>query len=77
VTPGRIFVLLILGVGAVGTMVNGAVFYIRLLYLGLLLVALAWLLTFLSMRGIQIERRARSSRAGVGDIFEEHFEIFE
>jgi uncharacterized protein (DUF58 family) len=56
-------------------MVNGAVFYIRLLYLGLLLVALAWLLTFLSMRGIQIERRARSSRAGVGDIFEEHFEI--
>jgi len=74
-TPGRIFVLLILAVGGVGTMVNGAVYYVRLLYLGVLLLLLAWLMMMLSLRGIAVERRARSSRAGVGDVFEEHFEI--
>jgi uncharacterized protein (DUF58 family) len=62
-------------VGGVGTAVNGATFYIRMFYLGVLIIVLAWLLTALSLRGIQIERRARSVRAAVGDIFEEHYEI--
>jgi len=75
VTPGRIFVLLMLIVGAVGTAVNGATIYMRLLYLGGLLLILAWLLTNLSLRGLRVERQARSQRGGVGDIFEEHFEI--
>jgi len=75
VSPGRIFVLFILLVGGIGTVVNGSVFYIRLLYLGGLLLLLAWLLTTLSLRGISVERRARSHRAAVGDVFEEHFEI--
>jgi len=75
VTPGRIFVLLTLAVGGIGTMVNGSVYYVRLLYLGGLLLVLAWLLMVLSLRGITVERRARSSRAGVGDVFEEHFEV--
>jgi uncharacterized protein (DUF58 family) len=56
-------------------MVNGAVYYVRLLYLGVLLLFIAWLLTILSLRGVTVERRARSSRAGVGDVFEEHFEV--
>jgi uncharacterized protein (DUF58 family) len=75
VSSGRIFVLFILLVGGVGTAVNGAVFYVRLLYLGGLLLILAWLMTALSLRGITVERRARSHRAAVGDVFEEHFEI--
>ena len=62
-------------VGGIGTAVNGATFYIRMFYLGVLIVVLAWLLTVLSLRGIKIERKARSLRAAVGDIFEEHFEI--
>lgn len=74
-TPGRIFVLFILLIGGVGTAVNGAVFYVRLLYLGVLLLLLAWLLTALSLRGISVERRARSLRAAVGDVFDENFEI--
>jgi len=74
-TPGRIFVFLILGIGGVGSIVDGAGFYIRVFYLGVLLIVLAWLLTVLSVRGIVIERKARSLRAAVGDIFEEHFEI--
>jgi uncharacterized protein (DUF58 family) len=75
VTPGRVFVLLILAIGGVGSIVNGATFYARLFYLGLLLIALAWLLTVLSLRGIKVDRRARTLRAAVGDIFEEHYEI--
>jgi uncharacterized protein (DUF58 family) len=76
VTPGRIFVVLILAVGAVGTMVNGAVFYVRLLYLGSLLIIIAWVLRMLALNGIKVERQARSLRASVGDIFEEHFEVW-
>ena len=53
VTPGRIFVLLLLVVGGVGTAVNGNVVYMRLLYLGALLIVLAWLLTVFSLRGIK------------------------
>jgi uncharacterized protein (DUF58 family) len=75
VTPGRVFVLLILGVGGVGSIVNGAGFYTRILYLGILLIVLAWLLTSFSLRGIKVERKARSLRAAVGDIFEEHYEV--
>ena len=74
-TPGRIFVLLILAVGGVGSVVNGAAFYTRMLYMGVLLIVLAWLLTVFSLKGIKIERKARSLRAAVGDIFEEHYEV--
>ena len=75
-TPGRIFVFLVLSVGAVGTVVNGAVFYVRLLYIGLLLLIIAWLMTFFSLRGIRVERQSRLTRGSVGDIFEEHFDIY-
>jgi len=75
VTPGRVFVLLILMVGGVGSVVNGAAFYTRMFFLGILLIGLGWLLTLLSLRGIKVERKARSLRAAVGDIFEEHYEI--
>ena len=75
-TPGRTFVLLMLVVGGVGSVVNGEGFYIRMLYMGVLLLVLAWLITVLSVRGIKVERRARSLRAAVGDIFEEHYEVF-
>jgi uncharacterized protein (DUF58 family) len=76
VTPGRILVFLILSVGAVGTLVNGNVVYVRLLYLGTLLILISALLTSLALRGIRLERHARALRGSVGDIFEEHFEIW-
>ena len=74
-TPGRILVLIMLVVGGVGTAVTGNVVYVRLLYLSALLIAIAWLTSMLALRGIKVERHARSLRASVGDIFEEHFEI--
>lgn len=75
-TPGRIFVLLMLVAGAIGTAVDGGVIYVRLLFLGGLLLVLAWLLAVPALRGTKVERKARSLRASVGDIFEEHFEIW-
>ena len=74
-TPGRTFVFLILIVGGVGSFVSGAAFYVRLFYLGLLLILFAWLLTVFSLRGVKVVRRARSLRAAVGDIFEEQYEV--
>ncbi len=74
-TSGRIFVFLIFIIGGVGTAVNGGTVYIRLLYLGALLILIAWLSTAISLRGVKVDRQARSLRASVGDIFEEHFEI--
>lgn len=74
-TPGRILVLIMLVVGGVGTAVTGNVVYVRLLYLSALLIAIAWLTSMFALRGIKVERHARSLRASVGDIFEEHFEI--
>jgi uncharacterized protein (DUF58 family) len=65
-----------LAVGAIGTAVTGDLVYVRLLYLSALLIVLAWLLTIPALRGVRVERQARSLRATVGDIFEEHFEIF-
>lgn len=74
-TPARILVLLLIAVGGIGTLVNGSVYYVRMLYLGVLILVVAWLLTVTALRGVTVERRARISRAAVGDIFEEHFEI--
>ncbi len=75
-TPGRLFLLLLLAAGAVGTAVSGHAIYVRLLYLGVLLLVVAWLLTVFSLRGIKVDRQARSLRGSVGDIFEEHFEVY-
>ena len=74
-TPGRIFVFLLLVVGGLGTVVTGGIVYVRLLYLSALLILIAWLSSAFALRGIQVERQARSLRASVGDIFEEHFEV--
>ena len=56
-------------------MVNGAVFYVRLFYIALLIIILAWLMTLFSLSGLELKRRTRSLRAAVGDVLEEHFEI--
>ncbi|GAB4483683.1 MAG: DUF58 domain-containing protein [Anaerolineales bacterium] len=73
--PARSLVLIMLLLGALGAAFTGAALYTRLAYLALLLLAVSWLWTFFSLRGLRVQRRARSLRASVGDIFEETFEI--
>jgi uncharacterized protein (DUF58 family) len=44
-------------------------------YLGLLLVVGAGICAVLSMHGIRLNRQARTLRASMGEVFEEHFEV--
>lgn len=73
--PARTFLLLLFLIGVAGSIINGAVLYVRMAYLGGLLLGAAWLWTFLSLRKIRFSRQARSLRASVGDTFEETFEL--
>jgi len=72
---GRILVALLILVGAIGALTNGAPIYSRLLYLGILLVVLGYLWIRWVARSLGVHRSARLLRANVGDIFEEHFEV--
>ncbi len=72
---GRILAAILLLGGLVGVLVGAGEVYARFLYLGILLIGISWLWTQFSLRGVTVKRRARSLRASVGDIFEEHFEL--
>lgn len=61
--------------GIAGWAVTGLQIYARMTYLGLLLVVGAGIWTVNSMHGIRLNRQARTLRAGMGEVFEEHFEV--
>jgi uncharacterized protein (DUF58 family) len=75
-TPGRVLVFLLIVGGLLGSLISGSAFYSRLLYLGLLLFIGAWLWTWLVARSLHVERKADARRGRVGDIFKEHFDVF-
>jgi uncharacterized protein (DUF58 family) len=54
---------------------TGAALYVRLLYMGALILIFTWVWTRISLRGLRITRKARSLRASVGDVFEESFQV--
>jgi uncharacterized protein (DUF58 family) len=66
-------VMILVGLG--GWAVTGLLIYTRLVYLGLLLLMGAASWTLLSMRGIRLQRKARTLRASMGEVFEERFEV--
>jgi uncharacterized protein (DUF58 family) len=72
---GRILVAILLLGGFIGVIVGAGEIYTRFLYLGILVIGVSWIWTQVSLRGMTVKRRARSLRASVGDIFEEHFEL--
>jgi uncharacterized protein (DUF58 family) len=72
---GRILIAIILIVGIIGALVTGAVMYTRLVLAAVLIIAMSWLWSSISLTGIKISRGARSLKASVGDILEENFEI--
>jgi uncharacterized protein (DUF58 family) len=72
---GRILAAILLLGGLVGVLVGAGEVYARFLYLGILIIGISWLWTQFSLRGVTVKRRARSLRASVGDVFEEHFEL--
>ena len=61
--------------GLAGWAVTGLAIYVRLASLGLILLFGAAIWTLLSLRGVSLNRAARSLRASVGELFEEQFEL--
>ncbi len=76
---GIVFLLILSGTAAYFTpLVSGVptpIFFTRLVYLCLLLIAVGWLWAFLSTRGFTLIRDARVLRQQVGQVFEERFRI--
>jgi uncharacterized protein (DUF58 family) len=72
---GRILAVILLVGGLIGALVGPREIFTRILYISLLLICVSWLWTQISLRGLSINRRARSQRASVGDVFEEYFEL--
>ena len=71
----RWFLLAILAIGLAGWIISGSPLYARVAYLALLLLLGGALWAAFSIRGIRLRREARTLRASMGEVFEEHFEV--
>ncbi len=71
----RILASILLLIGLIGVLVGGRELYSRLLYVGLLWVGVSWIWSRFALIRLSVSRHARSLRASMGDVFEEHFEV--
>lgn len=67
--------IVLLAVSLLGFAVSGQVIYSRLSYLWFFLILGNFFLSRFALRGLNIERRARSLKTRVGQIFEESYEL--
>lgn len=72
--PLRI-VLVLLILSLIAGAVTGSQLYYRLSYLWLLLLGISWGMSWMALRRMTVQRKARTLRSQVGYIFEEHYEI--
>jgi uncharacterized protein (DUF58 family) len=75
VTTSLRIVLILFGLSVLGLALTGLPVYTRLSYLWAFLLMGSWVWSKLSLRGVVLERRTRSRRAHVGQVFEERFWI--
>lgn len=68
-------VLILLAISLIAGALTGSSLYFRLVYVWGGLLLLSGVMSWLSLRGIRVNRSARSLRSQVGQIFEERFEI--
>ncbi|MBN2548589.1 MAG: DUF58 domain-containing protein [Anaerolineales bacterium] len=54
---------------------TGVTLYFRLAYLWAGVLLFSWVMSLLALRGVKIQRKARTSRSQVGQIFEERYEV--
>ncbi len=73
---GRTLIAILILVGGAGMLFGGQLIFSRFFYLGLLLILVGWVWTQWIGRSLQFKRHSRLSRVSVGDVFEEHFEVF-
>jgi len=68
-------VLILLGLSLLALALTGLSVYARLSYLWAALILISWVWSRLSLRAVEVERTARTSRAHMGAIFEERFTV--
>jgi len=68
-------VLILLALSLLAGAITGNRLYYRLSYLWGLLLGLSWLMSYLSLRGVKLQRSARVLRSTAGQIFEERYEV--
>jgi uncharacterized protein (DUF58 family) len=68
-------VLLLLAISLLVGVTTGQQLYYRLSYIWALLLVGSWLMSVLSLRGVDFVRSARTLRSQVGQIYEERFEL--
>jgi uncharacterized protein (DUF58 family) len=74
-TSSARIVLGLLALSLVGLAATGSSLYVRLAFLWGIVLMGSWIWAQAALRGVRVERRARTLRAQVGDIFEERFRI--
>ncbi|MCS7282563.1 MAG: DUF58 domain-containing protein [Anaerolineae bacterium] len=73
-TPLRV-VLVLLGLSLLGLSITNAPIYLHLVYLWTFLLLGSWAWSRLALHGLAVQRRTRTLRSQVGQIFEERFEV--
>jgi uncharacterized protein (DUF58 family) len=68
-------VLILLGLSLLALTLTGLPFYGRLSYLWASMLVLSWVWSKLALYGVTVERRTRTLRAHVGQVFEERFYV--
>jgi uncharacterized protein (DUF58 family) len=68
-------VLVLLGLSVLALALTGLPVYARLSYLWALLVAVSWVWSKVSLRGVTLERKTRTLRAHVGQVYEQRLEV--
>jgi uncharacterized protein (DUF58 family) len=74
ISAQRVVIILFI-VSLLAGMMTGDILYYRLSYLWGLLLLFGWLMSVVALRGVKLERTARTQRSQVGHIFEERYEI--
>ena len=68
-------VIILLALSLLAGVMTGIPLYYRLSYLWGFLLSGSWVMSWISLRGVKVQRVARSLRSQVGQVFEERFEI--
>lgn len=74
-STGARIVLLLFVISVIAGTVSGSELYFRISYLWGLLLVFSWLWSWNSLRGVKFSRKPRLTRAQVGQILEERFDI--
>lgn len=74
-TTGTKVVIVLLFISIIAGVVTGTSIYFRLAYVWAVLLVVSWLWSWHILRGVSLQRKARTTRAQVGHILEERIEV--